>query len=152
MVCLWLFFLLMIRRPPRSTRTDTLFPYTTLFRSQVQLDRSVRLHRVGVGDRVGGQLIEAHRLVLDRAPLVEPGQQEQVLHESPHASPPVAPTAHGLVELPRPSKATRLPELAVAADRREPREHPQGCGTRPAPQAQPRRSSGQDKRESVPGP
>src|SRR3546814_10857429 len=82
MVCLWLFFLLMIRRPPRSTRTDTLFPYTTLFRSQVQLDRSVRLHRVGVGDRVGGQLIEAHRLVLDRALLVEPGQQEQVLHRS----------------------------------------------------------------------
>src|SRR3546814_14284982 len=28
-----LFFCLMIRRPPRSTRTDTLFPYTTLFRS-----------------------------------------------------------------------------------------------------------------------
>src|SRR3546814_3627318 len=28
-----LFFFLMIRRPPRSTRTDTLFPYTTLFRS-----------------------------------------------------------------------------------------------------------------------
>src|SRR3546814_9441870 len=26
----------MIRRPPRSTRTDTLFPYTTLFRSQVK--------------------------------------------------------------------------------------------------------------------
>src|SRR3546814_17133848 len=39
--CVWLsnasvldcFFFLMIRRPPRSTRTDTLFPYTTLFRS-----------------------------------------------------------------------------------------------------------------------
>src|SRR3546814_12828016 len=30
------FFFLMIRRPPRSTRTDTLFPYTTLFRSGVQ--------------------------------------------------------------------------------------------------------------------
>src|SRR3546814_11061777 len=27
-------FFLMIRRPPRSTRTDTLFPYTTLFRSE----------------------------------------------------------------------------------------------------------------------
>src|SRR3546814_11490329 len=27
------FVFLMIRRPPRSTRTDTLFPYTTLFRS-----------------------------------------------------------------------------------------------------------------------
>src|SRR3546814_12493052 len=32
--CLFVyFFFLMIRRPPRSTRTDTLFPYTTLFRS-----------------------------------------------------------------------------------------------------------------------
>src|SRR3546814_17564139 len=30
------FFFLMIRRPPRSTRTDTLFPYTTLFRSRDQ--------------------------------------------------------------------------------------------------------------------
>src|SRR3546814_17787707 len=29
----WFVFFLMIRRPPRSTRTDTLFPYTTLFRS-----------------------------------------------------------------------------------------------------------------------
>src|SRR3546814_20256359 len=33
MSCSSLFFL-MIRRPPRSTRTDTLFPYTTLFRSE----------------------------------------------------------------------------------------------------------------------
>src|SRR3546814_17999369 len=31
--CFYCFFFLMIRRPPRSTRTDTLFPYTTLFRS-----------------------------------------------------------------------------------------------------------------------
>src|SRR3546814_11276274 len=31
--CCFCFFFLMIRRPPRSTRTDTLFPYTTLFRS-----------------------------------------------------------------------------------------------------------------------
>src|SRR3546814_2024478 len=30
-----LLFFLMIRRPPRSTRTDTLFPYTTLFRSVI---------------------------------------------------------------------------------------------------------------------
>src|SRR3546814_19884928 len=30
---LFYFYVLMIRRPPRSTRTDTLFPYTTLFRS-----------------------------------------------------------------------------------------------------------------------
>src|SRR3546814_4729288 len=33
----------MIRRPPRSTRTDTLFPYTTLFRSILALDRALRL-------------------------------------------------------------------------------------------------------------
>src|SRR3546814_3412524 len=32
-------FFLMRRRPPRSTRTDTLFPYTTLFRSLGPLDR-----------------------------------------------------------------------------------------------------------------
>src|SRR3546814_10174914 len=32
-VCVVFFVCLMIRRPPRSTRTDTLFPYTTLFRS-----------------------------------------------------------------------------------------------------------------------
>src|SRR3546814_3134848 len=31
--CVLCVFFLMIRRPPRSTRTDTLFPYTTLFRS-----------------------------------------------------------------------------------------------------------------------
>src|SRR3546814_12914830 len=36
------FFFLMIRRPPRSTRTDTLFPYTTLFRSH-QHRRDARL-------------------------------------------------------------------------------------------------------------
>src|SRR3546814_1772227 len=32
-ICVTRFFFLMIRRPPRSTRTDTRFPYTTLFRS-----------------------------------------------------------------------------------------------------------------------
>src|SRR3546814_11277872 len=32
----WCFFFLMIRRPPRSTRTDTLFPYTTLFRAVLE--------------------------------------------------------------------------------------------------------------------
>src|SRR3546814_6200462 len=36
----------MIRRPPRSTRTDTLFPYTTLFRSQ-DPDRSYPRYRSG---------------------------------------------------------------------------------------------------------
>src|SRR3546814_1886114 len=39
----------MIRRPPRSTRTDTLFPYTTLFRSHPDRDRGLgKHHRRGV--------------------------------------------------------------------------------------------------------
>src|SRR3546814_8646664 len=37
---LLLLFFLMIRRPPRSTRTDTLFPYTTLFRSHPHRHRA----------------------------------------------------------------------------------------------------------------
>src|SRR3546814_3692444 len=36
----------MIRRPPRSTRTDTLFPYTTLFRSQAKKQNFEDLKRV----------------------------------------------------------------------------------------------------------
>src|SRR3546814_1305721 len=36
-----MFFFLMIRRPPRSTRTDTLFPYTTLFRSAAAVGQTV---------------------------------------------------------------------------------------------------------------
>src|SRR3546814_12566635 len=41
----------MIRRTPRSTRTDTLFPYTTLFRSPGRSGRGVdRLIEVGVGE------------------------------------------------------------------------------------------------------
>src|SRR3546814_17548368 len=39
-----IFFFLMIRRPPRSTRTDTLFPYTTLFRSFAAHDAARALH------------------------------------------------------------------------------------------------------------
>src|SRR3546814_16520390 len=47
----------MIRRPPRSTRTDTLFPYTTLFRSLVRLGE--RLHsRVGVAARNQVELMQ----------------------------------------------------------------------------------------------
>src|SRR3546814_6488507 len=45
----------MIRRPPRSTRTDTLFPYTTLFRSAAH---AVTAHGNAVGD---GDGVELHR-------------------------------------------------------------------------------------------
>src|SRR3546814_19023008 len=44
--CMFLFFL-MIRRPPRSTRTDTLFPFTTLFRSRPHQPVNQRLRKKG---------------------------------------------------------------------------------------------------------
>src|SRR3546814_1620161 len=43
----------MIRRPPRSTRTDTLFPYTTLFRSGAEQPRSGRRREVAL--EIGNQ-------------------------------------------------------------------------------------------------
>src|SRR3546814_5950911 len=50
-MCVLVFFFLMIRRPPRSTRTDTLFPYTPLFRSQAGSDVSgIRTAAVRDGD------------------------------------------------------------------------------------------------------
>src|SRR3546814_15470726 len=42
----------MIRRPPRSTRTDTLFPYTTLFRSDIESTLTLLGHRLTRGIRV----------------------------------------------------------------------------------------------------
>src|SRR3546814_5234817 len=45
------FFFLMIRRPPRFTRTDTLFPYTTLFRSRTRRLRDLRGRVVGEPQR-----------------------------------------------------------------------------------------------------
>src|SRR3546814_3900102 len=52
----------MIRRPPRSTRTDTLFPYTTLFRSRSRRARpgeKLAEHQVGRPYRRGQQELES---------------------------------------------------------------------------------------------
>src|SRR3546814_1251741 len=72
----------MIRRPPRSTRTDTLFPYTTLFRSIAALFTADRLverviataealrHRRHIGRRdleCGGDLVAGGVVELRRA-------------------------------------------------------------------------------------
>src|SRR3546814_1024871 len=43
-------FFLMIRRPPRSTRTDTLFPYTTLFRSRAVVRYEAITEEPGMDD------------------------------------------------------------------------------------------------------
>src|SRR3546814_14296544 len=50
------FLFLMIRRPPRSTRTDTLFPYTTLFRSRRRRLRPSRAHRASLKEATHDRL------------------------------------------------------------------------------------------------
>src|SRR3546814_20217821 len=50
-MCFYFVFFLMIRRTPRSTRTDTLFPYTTLFRSPYEDARNsfdIRFYLVAI--------------------------------------------------------------------------------------------------------
>src|SRR3546814_9998724 len=54
----------MIRRPPRSTRTDTLFPYTTLFRSRGSVDGACGGTRLGPPTgKSGGTVLQAAALV-----------------------------------------------------------------------------------------
>src|SRR3546814_9365144 len=63
-----IFFFLMIRRPPRSTRTDTLSPYTTLFRSH----RMVEFHgKTTLSEIDAKRVAAAHQLVSEgwREPL-----------------------------------------------------------------------------------
>src|SRR3546814_4428288 len=51
----------MIRRPPRSTRTDTLFPYTTLFRSACRGDDPASRRGMQVLNDVGiGRIFQSH--------------------------------------------------------------------------------------------
>src|SRR3546814_3022613 len=66
----------MIRRPPRSTRTDTLFPYTTLFRSRL-VEAEERLENIFVALRrnAGAVVVDGH---LDQA-LAPPGPDRDVL-------------------------------------------------------------------------
>src|SRR3546814_14989981 len=71
-IFVFVFFFLMIRRPPRSTRTDTLFPYTTLFRSKPERWRAIGQHHIIAPGRNGVErtvqpvhpLIDVHQLHL----------------------------------------------------------------------------------------
>src|SRR3546814_6298660 len=71
----------MIRRPPRSTRTDTLFPYTTLFRSRIikqdlaeRADRGQRRAQL-VADRREELVLHAVELLEARIGLAQLGGQ-----------------------------------------------------------------------------
>src|SRR3546814_13459221 len=82
--CGVLFLLLRIRRPPRSTRTDTLFPYTTLFRSEP-------VEAADLLDFLAGQLagyeVPAEVRILGELPRTDSGKVDlsavdAVLHDS----------------------------------------------------------------------
>src|SRR3546814_20668135 len=69
-VICFLFFFLMIRRPPRSTLTDTLFPYTTLFRSREAADPEGGEQQPEVGlARGAAQRAESQHQRIDRGGL-----------------------------------------------------------------------------------
>src|SRR3546814_14148455 len=72
LVCFCCFFFLMIRRPPRSKRTDTLFPYTTLFRSGQERERfDLRT--------VESLLLQRRRVLVGAAPMAL-GRADEIAH------------------------------------------------------------------------
>src|SRR3546814_20329160 len=93
------FFFLMIRRPPRSTRTDTLFPYTTLFRSDTAY--------ASVSQPVEGTMLTVLReaATLARDSIVREAGEADVRHA-------LIDEAYARVELP-PTLLPRLREAGV---------------------------------------
>src|SRR3546814_8616980 len=82
MRCVLLLFVVLMRlRPPRSTRTDTLFPYTTLFRSHMG---------VGVGRELGGQVVlergGEHLLEADGEHAVGAAERDELARSEEHTS------------------------------------------------------------------
>src|SRR3546814_14526266 len=61
LLCTYIGFFLMIRRPPRSTRTTTLFPYTTLFRSAAAIGAAA-----GIADAVDQEKLRQRPGNVDR--------------------------------------------------------------------------------------
>src|SRR3546814_1756750 len=71
----------MIRRPPRSTRTDTLFPYTTLFRSHVVGDHERRQDRADLAGAHGAGLPVAQLAVAVAVQRIDHGADRDPAHE-----------------------------------------------------------------------
>src|SRR3546814_14707316 len=70
----WYMFVLMIRRPPRSTRTDTLFPYTTLFRSLLIVGAGA----IGIEFASFYRAVGAEVTVVEMAPRVLPLEDDEI--------------------------------------------------------------------------
>src|SRR3546814_11674840 len=85
-----LFCFLMIRRPPRSTRTDTLFPYTTLFRSPPTLGAAAGFDPLRDSDRAYADALKkagVHTVYLEYSSLPHGFlQQTAVTREADRAS------------------------------------------------------------------
>src|SRR3546814_12696855 len=107
-----MFFFLMIRRPPRSTRTDTLFPYTTLFRSR--LETGTRTVSVAWLNRIAGALgVDPSQLV------THPDRQDLPVVAILGASGVNAPRKAETAVPPRPSSgALAMPVTASIGDYR----------------------------------
>src|SRR3546814_11024362 len=77
----------MIRRPPRSTRTDTLFPYTTLFRSYIVSDSgAITVPLIGAVDAEGHTVAELEEEIarqLSEGILVNPNVTAEVVTYRP---------------------------------------------------------------------
>src|SRR3546814_11100604 len=132
-----LFFFFMIRRPPRSTRTDTLFPYTTLFRSLSESVDALDLHRAMADVAAAFELPCFAYLSL---PPRSGSSKPQLI-----SSYPVAWTSHYLA-----SRYERVdPVIRQAASTPQPFEWGLGCGPERLPPQQDRQSVGAGKRVSV---
>src|SRR3546814_11156980 len=96
------FFFLMIRRPPRSTRTDPLFPYTTLFRSWRNGGRGVTIRYGITATNLGPLLVAATMKGICRLSFDE--DAEALRARFPHAA--IEPGGEDFQDLDR--KSTRL--------------------------------------------
>src|SRR3546814_12844808 len=101
----------MLRRPPRSTRTYTLVPYTTLFRSEIErlqlrLDRLDLVHRqVRFAARAGGGCRKRHDRLDLRQPLEPILQADRAAVDPPRHRDEIAGVAPGVDPLPVPEGA-----------------------------------------------
>src|SRR3546814_3580417 len=80
------FFFLMIRRPPRSTRTDTLFPYTTLFRSNSLLAYAVKRGLLTENPLAGVDHVEIDDDASERVRWLSADEQARLMRSEEHTS------------------------------------------------------------------